>query len=266
MATATERRLRLWQDKVQTQVLVQGDGPPLVLLHGPWGPRHDGAFIARLAQTHTVYAPRHPGTTPGDPDAIYGLDDWLDLLVYHGELFDRLDLRAPAVVGYSFGGMVASELAAAMPERIGRLVLIAPLGLWRDERPVTNWMILPEDRCRQAVFADPAGEVALGFFRLPDDRDARAEAQADVTWSLACTGKFVWPIPDRGLKKRIHRIQAPTLLLWGQADGLIAPAYAQDFAAHIAGARVELLPAAGHLPHLEQPDRVAALVQAFLRE
>jgi pimeloyl-ACP methyl ester carboxylesterase len=265
MATAQPRDLRLWQDKVQTQVLVQGDGPPLVFLHGPWGQRHDGDFIDRLAATHTVYAPRPPGTTPGDPDAIYCLDDWLDLLVYYGELFDRLDLRAPAVVGYSFGGMLACELAAAMPERVGHLALLAPLGLWRDDRPVTNWMILPEDRCRPAVFADPAGEAARAFFALPDDRDARAEAQADTIWSLACTGKFVWPIPDRGLKKRLHRVRAPTLLLWGQQDGIIAPAYAQDFAAQIAGARVELLPAAGHLPHLEQPDRTAALVQAFLR-
>src|SRR5438105_14709124 len=103
---AEHRRLRLWQDKVETQVRVQGDGLPLVFLHGPWGLRADGDFVGRLARTHTVYAPLHPGTTPGDPDAIYCLDDWLDLLVYYGELFDRLDLRAPAVVGYSFGGML----------------------------------------------------------------------------------------------------------------------------------------------------------------
>jgi pimeloyl-ACP methyl ester carboxylesterase len=126
-------------------------------------------------------------------------------------------------------------------------------------------MILPEARCRQALFADPEGEVARGFFALPDDRDARADAQADMTWSLACTGKFVWPIPDRGLKKRIHRIGAPTLILWGEEDRVIAPAYAQDFAAPIRGARVELIAGAGHLPHLEQPDRVTALVHDVLR-
>jgi pimeloyl-ACP methyl ester carboxylesterase len=262
---AADRRLRLWQGKVETQVLVQGAGPPLVFLHGPWGLRADGDFIGRLAETHTVYAPKHPGTTPGDHDAIYCLHDWLDLLVYYGELFDRLELRAPAVVGYSFGGMLACELAAAMPERVGKLVLLDPIGLWRDERPVTNWMILPEDRCRAALFADPGGEAARRFFGLPDDRDARAEVQADMIWSLACTGKFVWPIPDRGLKKRIHRIGAPTLILWGQQDGVIAPSYAQDFAAPIAGARVEWIDRAGHLPHLDQPERVAALVQEFLR-
>src|SRR5438067_7315635 len=106
MAVAEEQRLRLWQGKVETQVLVRGSGPPLVFLHGPWGLRADAPFLERLARTHTVYAPKHPGTTTSDPDAIYQLADWLDLIVYYGELFDRLELRAPAVLGYSFGGLV----------------------------------------------------------------------------------------------------------------------------------------------------------------
>ena len=77
---------------------------------------------------------------------------------------------------------------------------------------------------------------------------------------------FAWPIPDRGLKKRIHRIAAPSLIIWGMADGIVAPDYAQDFAQRIANARVQLIGDAGHLPHLEQPDRVAQLVAAFLRD
>ena len=74
--------------------------------------------------THQIYAPRHPGTTPGDPDAIHQLDEWWDLVVYYGGLLNRLGLGAPALVGHSFGGMVACEIAAAMPERVKRLVLI----------------------------------------------------------------------------------------------------------------------------------------------
>ena len=99
-----ERRIRLWQDKVETQIDMNGDGPPLVFLHGPWGLRSDRDFLNRLAATHRIYAPRHPGTTPGDPDAIHQLDEWWDLVVYYGELLDRLGLGAPALVGHSFGG------------------------------------------------------------------------------------------------------------------------------------------------------------------
>jgi pimeloyl-ACP methyl ester carboxylesterase len=264
MAAVEEHRLRLWQGKVETRVEISGDGPPLVFLHGPWGVRGDRDFLAHLALAHRIYAPSHPGTTPGDPDAIHQLDEWWELVVYHGELFDRLRLDTPPLVGHSFGGILACEIAAAMPRRVTKLVLIDPLGLWRDDLPVKNWMILPEDQWRGALFADPAGAAAERFFALPTDSAARVEAQAGLIWSQACTGKFVWPIPDKGLKKRIHRIAVPTLIIWGIADQVIAAAYASEFAQRIAGARVELIDHAGHLPHLEQPQEVARLVRNFL--
>ncbi|MGA7956554.1 MAG: alpha/beta fold hydrolase, partial [Xanthobacteraceae bacterium] len=80
----------------------------------------------------------------------------------------------------------------------------------------------------------------------------------------ACTGKFVWPVADRGLDRRIHRIVAPTLILWGNADGIVAPAYAQEFARRISGAKVVLIDGAAHLPQLEQQERVVAAIGKFL--
>ncbi len=87
---------------------------------------------------------------------------------------------------------------------------------------------------------------------------------SQLVWSQACTGKFVWPIADRGFSRRAHRIAAPTLIVWGKSDGIIAAAYAQEFAKRIAGSRVEMVENAGHLPHLEQPDAVVKTVHAFL--
>lgn len=266
MAAPQERRVRLWQDRIETQVDVRGTGPPLVFLHGPWGLRTDGDFLDLLAQSHTVYAPRHPGTSHGDPDAIYELDNWWDLMVYYGELFERLDLRSPVLVGHSFGGMVACEIAAAAPVLASRLVLIDPVGLWREDIPVVNWMFVSDDHRRRLLFADPDGEPARRFFAFSQDPANRVEGLASFIWAQACTGKFVWPIPDKGLKKHIHRIGVPTLIVWGRGDGVIASAYAQEFASRIANARVELIDDAGHLPHLEQPDLVARLVGAFLDE
>jgi pimeloyl-ACP methyl ester carboxylesterase len=263
---ARVQRLRLWADRIDTDVAVEGSGPPLVYLHGPWGLPPDRAFVARLAQTHTVYAPRHPGTTPGDPDAVHRLDSWLDLVVYHGELFERLELAASVLVGHSFGGLVAAELAAALPRAVERLVLIDAVGLWRDEAPVKNWMLLSEQARKAALFADPESAAAKEFFAVPDDAPARVETLSQFIWAQACTGKFVWPIPDRGLKQRIHRIGAPTLIVWGAQDVIVPPVYAQEFARHIAGARVEMVANAGHLAHLEQPAAVAATLQRFLAQ
>lgn len=260
------RRLRLWQDRIATDVEVVGSGPPLVYLHGPWGLAPDRGFIGQLAQAHTVYAPRFPGTTPDDPEAAHALSGWLDLVVYHGELRERLQLEGPtAIVGHSFGALVAAELAAAAPGSVTKLVLIDPVGLWRDDAPVKNWMVLSEAERRPALFADAQGEAAQRFFAVPGEPAARVEALAPFIWAQACTGKFVWPIADRGLRRRIHRIAAPTLLVWGEADRIVAPLYAEEFASLIRGARVALIEKAGHLPQLEQPQATANAVLTFLK-
>jgi len=258
------RKLRLWQNRIETEVEVSGHGPPLVYLHGPWGLNPDRAFIAQLAAGHTVYAPKFPGTSHGDHAAIHTLDTWLDLVVYHGELFDRLELTAPVLAGHSFGALVAAEFAAAVPMSVGRLVLINPVGLWRDDLPVKNWMLLSQDARRRALFADPEGMAAQRFFEVPTDPAARVDTLAQFIWAQACSGKFVWPIADRGFKHRIHRVTAPTLILWGTADGIIDAAYAQEFAKRIAGARLELIDHAGHLPHLENAEAVGKTLRDFL--
>ena len=81
---------------------------------------------------------------------------------------------------------------------------------------------------------------------------------------MGVAGKFWWPIPDRGLSKRIHRVTAPTLVIWGEKDGLIDPAYAGDFARLIKNARAEVLPGAAHVPQLERFDVVAPMVAGVL--
>ena len=265
MASPITRRLRLWQDRIATDVEVAGSGPALVYLHGPWGLPPDRGFVERLSRTHTVYAPRFPGTTPDDPDAAHALSGWLDLVVYHGELFERLELDAPVcLVGHSFGALVAAEVAAAAAQSVKKLVLIDPVGLWRDDAPVKNWMVLNDAERRPSLFADPRGDAAERFFAVPADAAARVDALAPFIWAQACTGKFVWPIPDRGLRRRIHRIAAPTLVVWGERDGIAAPAYGPEFATLIRGARLEVVAKAGHLPHLERPEATANAVLSFL--
>jgi pimeloyl-ACP methyl ester carboxylesterase len=264
MSTQDLRKLALWQGRIETEIEISGSGPPLVYLHGPWGLAPDCEFVARLASSFTVYAPKFPGTTPGNHEAVHALDNWLDLVVYHGELLDKLKLSAAALIGHSFGGLVAAEIAASTPSSVSKLVLIDPVGLWRDDLPVKNWMLLSPDARRRLLFAEPEGEAARRFFEVPGDPDARVDTLTRFNWSLACTGKFVWPIADRGLKNRIHRIAAQTLIVWGEDDGIIAPAYAKEFAGRIPGARVELVAQAAHLPHLEQADTVLKAVRGFV--
>jgi len=264
MAPVELRRFKLWQDKIDTEVEVSGRGPPLLYLHGPWGLNPDRAFVARLAAARTVFAPKFPGTSRGAPNAVHELNGWHDLVVYYAELLDRLELASPALVGHSFGALLAAEIAAAAPRAVGRLVLIDPVGLWRDDHPVKNWMILRDTERAATLFAEPEGEAARRFFAVPAEPSARVDTLSQSVWAQACTGKFVWPIADRGLSRRIHRIAAPTLVVWGDADRIAAPLYADEFARRIAGARVAVIAGAGHLPHLERGEQVIEAVAKFL--
>ena len=256
--------VKAWDNQVTTRVHRQGSGQPLVFLHGAAGLTWD-PFLDGLSETFTVYAPEFPGTTPGDPDGVNPIDNLWELVLYYDELFDALGLDAPAVVGHSFGGMVAAEIAATLTRRISKLVLMGPIGLWRDDAPVPNYMTMTPEELVPLAVADPQGPVAQQLLAPADlETEAGQTAVIQATWSLACTGKFVWPIPDRGLSKRLHRITAPTLIIWGHRDNLVKPVYADEFAQRIRDSRVEVLENAAHMPHLEQTERTLALIRDFL--
>ncbi len=263
--TTHERTVPVWQDRIRFRVLSSGRGPAIVFFHGPWGLTWD-PFLEELAGSFTVHAPEHPGTTPGRPDDVYQLDGLWDLVLCYQELLDGLGLDRAAFVGHSFGAMVACELAAAYPHRVSRLALVDAVGLWRDDAPVLNWMLLNPAELPAYVFRDPEGDAARRLFAPAEDPEARAMARVQTMWAMGATGKFIWPIPDKGLKKRIHRVTAPTLLVWGKDDRLVPPVYAEEFARRIAGARVATVDQAGHASQLEQPETVARLVRDFLSE
>jgi len=261
MMVAREESLSLWREQIHPRVLIGGEGPPLVFLHGAGGLLWDG-FLDELAQSFTVYAPEFPGTSPGDYDAIKQLDDWHDLVVYHSELLDALGLRGAAVVGHSFGGMIAAEIAAANPAAVGKLALLAPLGLWRDDAPIPPWLTMNNQEMAEVFFHDP--EIAQRFMLTPEIAAAQPDILLAATWSLACVSKFTWPIPDRGLRDRLHRISSPTLLVWGDKDRLVAPVYAEDFQSGLADAQFKLVANAGHALIHERPAETVEAIVTFL--
>lgn len=263
MATVLDEELTVWQGKVTTGVRVAGDGAPLVYFHGATGLLWD-PFLDGLAESHRVYAPMHPGTDGKHPNAVRALRSVSDLVLCYAELFDGLGLEHAVLVGHSFGGMVAAEFAATYPKFVDRLVLISSLGLWRDDAPVTNWMMLDPAALLQATFADPTGPLATSLVTALGDMASDPDAIADYLWAIACTGEFVWPLPDRGLSTRMHRISAPTLVVWGRQDGIASAVYADEFGSRLVDARVEVVDAAGHVPQLEQPELVRKLVHEFL--
>jgi pimeloyl-ACP methyl ester carboxylesterase len=241
--------------------LTKGTGTPVLFLHGPFGQEWTG-FLDDLATHHRVYAPAHPGAT--EPEDLHLLDGIWDLLLYYDDLLTALGLDRVDLVGHSFGGMVAAELAATLPHRVRKLVLIDALGLWRDDAPVSDHVMVPPETQVQLLYHDAGKpEIATGL-ALPEDPEQKQAALVHRFSSIASTSHFIWPIPERGLVKRLRRVQAETLILWGQQDTLAPPIYAGEFAARITGAQVQLIAGAGHVPQVEQREQVSQRVLAFL--
>ena len=115
-----------------------------------------------------------------------------------------------------------------------------------------------------AMFHDPGSAIANELMTLPSSADAQLEAVLERTKNLSTAGKFLWPIPDKGLKKRIHRIAVPTLLLWGASDRLVSPIYGEAFLKRIQRARLILMTGAGHMLPYEKDDELVEVVTDFL--
>lgn len=258
-----KQSLQLWDGRVKLEVSSGGNGANLLYLHSVMGPAWD-PFVAHLAERHTVYAPEFPGTSPGDPYQIHAIDDLSDIVLMYEELIRRLGIDRPVLVGHGFGGMLAAELAAHFPGAFDRMVLLAPLGLWRDEEPVQSLMTAAPDEMPGLLFHDPAGDVARAVLTPPEDPEAAVLVNSQMVWSIGCTGKFLWPIPDRGLRSRLHRVTAETLIVWGGHDRLVPTGYAQDFRGLLPDAQVAIIDEAGHLPQYEQPKQTMAAIDEFL--
>lgn len=264
-AAVRDEAVEVWDGRLRLHVKVAGDGPPLLYFHPlsglAWNP-----LLSQLAMRHTVYAPEHPGTSPGDPHAISQVQTFWELLLVYEELTRALGLDRPVAVGQSFGGMVAADLAASFPRLFGKLVLLSPPGLWRDDAPIPLMEAVagPPEDLPKYLFAHPDSEAAQAAMALPADPALIPKVIAQGAWNLGCTTKFAWPIADHGLDRRLHRIGVPTLIVWGREDALVPVAYAEEFGSRIAGSQVEVIDDCGHVHQADQPERTWTAISKFL--
>ena len=244
-------RCRVWQ---------KGDGPPLGFLGGLRGLPRWTPFLDRLAERRRVVAP----SLPGFPGALghQRLDDLADWVCATLDLLEASGLEGADLVGASVGGMLAAEVAAFSHATLRRMALVAPLGLFDEREPVAD------------VFAKRASELPALFSAKPAEFAATLacpQGEDEVEWQIGqvrameAAARLLWPTCDRGLAKRLHRITAPTLLLWGSEDRIVPASYAKRFADGIAGeAQVRSIAGAGHRVDLDAPEEAAEAVLRFL--
>jgi pimeloyl-ACP methyl ester carboxylesterase len=243
------------------EMLVAGSGPPLVFLHGIDYFAQHKLFLDALTQKFHVIAPRHPGfgNSPR-PAWMRGVGD---LAYLYLDLLDRLALDEVLLVGSSFGGWLAQEIAVRSTARLGRLVLIDSLGVkfgGRDEAEIADIYALSADEVVRHTFADPAN--------APDYGQLDDAALEEVARDREAAVLYGWRpyMHNPSLTHWLHRVTVPTLILWGDQDRIVAPAYGELLAGAIPSARFATIAAAGHYPQVEQPEKVAAAIETFARE
>lgn len=252
----------------KVEVVRRGAGQPILLLHGLHDISPEAPFLSALADSGEVIAPTHPGfgDTPREPEfaTVY------DLVHHYRAVLGELGGNA-VVIGFSFGGWIAAELAAAGAP-MASLVLVSPLGVkfgGREERDIVHFFNTGPEEMMRLGWSDPAarpkGSVGVGWpltlSELGDEELARLHRSNDA-FSL-----YGWQphMFNPRLKNWLHRIDVPTLVLWGEDDGIVKTGYGRRYAASIPGAAFETIAKAGHHPELEQPQAFVRTVAAFLK-
>lgn len=252
---------RLEMRGASIEVLSRGSGRPLLFLHAEEAFEQNRPFLERLAKKHRVIAPRHPGfggsTLPPEFRTV------ADLALLYLDLMDKLELKEPIVVGSSLGGWIATEMCVYSPERIARLVLIGSLGVklgGREERDFADIYFMPDEDLRLRLYADPT--------RWSPDFSKLSETDlAIATRDRQSTALFGWRpyMHNPLLRKWLHRVRMPTLLVWGEKDGFVSPAYAKSLAAALPKAELRVVAKAGHFPQIEQLEETVGVVESFIR-
>ena len=247
----------------KVRVLEAGSGDPLVFMHGAGGLFPDNPFLDQLAEHYHVFAPEFPGFGESTDEEL--LEDMLDFTLHGWDVVNELGLSKPHIVGHSMGGMIAAEMASLAPNDVSKLVLVASAGLWIAEHPIPDIFSFLPHEFAQYLFHDRAqGEAMLTGGLDLKNPEALKEFYIGNSRRLSMAGKILFPVPNRRLSKRLYRLTAPTLLVWGKSDALISPVYAEFFKKQIASAEIVEIEQAGHMLPYEQPEEFVRAVTAFL--
>jgi len=176
-----------------------------------------------------------------------------------------LGIKRPYLVGHSMGGMIAAEMACLVPGDVSKLALVSAAGLWIDEHPLPDIFSMLPFELVDALFQDPQKGTAILTGGVDfSDMEALKTFYIANSRRLSMAGKILFPVPNRRVSKRLYRLSAPTLVLWGEGDKMIPPVYATRWAELIPQAQVVRIAGAGHMLPYEQPEASVASLVAFL--
>jgi len=245
---------------IDLEVLRRGAGRPVLLLHGMQNVDPRAPFLNMLGQHAEIIAPSHPGfgrsARPADFETVY------DLVHFYLEFLEGLPHDKVTLIGLSFGGWLAAELAVACRHRLDGLVLVDAFGIKVSNRETQDIL---------DVFNTAPSEVQRRSWHDPatwaPDLDALSDEELVIrarNWEALCLYGWNPYMYNPQLKRWLSRIAVPTLVVWGASDGIVKPSYGRAYASLIPASRFELLERAGHHPEIEQARAFVDTVAKFL--
>ncbi len=250
-------RRESFSDGLTLRIDERGSGRPILILHGGGGPLTITGLAEALSTDAYVLVPTHPGFA-GEPRPEW-FDSVDDLAITYLDLLAQLDLHDVIVVGSSLGGWIAAEMAVRDTTRLSSIVLIDAAGIEVEGHPIADVFPLTPDELSALSYHNPAA-FRIDPTTLTPERIAavRANFQALKVYDQG------QGMHDLKLRRRLVRVRIPALVVWGESDGVIDPDYGRAYAQSLPHARFELIPEAGHLPQIEQPERLLKLVEVFM--
>jgi pimeloyl-ACP methyl ester carboxylesterase len=245
-----------WRPDLPITLTESGSGRIVLLLHGGGGPFTVQSIATHLSETMHVILPTHPGWNGTERPA------WLstipDLASVYIQMLKSQGYHDVLVIGSSLGGWIASEMALRDDTHLlNGLVIIDGTGVEIPGQPIRDFYALDARGIAEYSYHDP-DRFYVDPATVPPEQAARQRANMATMRVYAGTDMY-----DQTLLARLGQIQLPTLVLWGDSDRIVTPAYGQAFAAGIPNARFSIVTDAGHLPHFEQPQATFAALDAF---
>ena len=246
----TTYRIPYAGSEIDLVVEERGEGQPFLLLHGGAGPASMARFANLLVERHQVrvITPTYPGFagTPR-PDELRIVKD---LAQVYAALLDRLGLSDVTVIGNSIGGRIAAEMALLATPQVSGIVLVDAVGIEVAGHPITDISKLTPDEVMRLSYHDPKP------FRI-DPASVTDTQRAIMAANRASLFVYAGPqMTDPSLVGRLAKIAIPTLVVWGESDGIVDTEYGRAFAAAIPGAKFLLLSGTGHVPQVETPEKL----------
>ncbi len=259
-AASTANRRTVEIDGCSVSYLRCGEGPPLLFLHGAGGVPGWLPWMETLARSFDVIAPDHPGW--GRSPTPEWFDNVHDMAYFYLDFMSALGLRDVHLAGNSIGGWIACEIAVRNTQQIATLTLISPAGLRVPGVKKFDIFLNTPEASLRAMYHDQA--LAEALIAQPKNDD-----EIDVALrNRYATARIAWQprLYDPHLAKWLHRIDRPTLVVWGESDKILPVALCDEFVRLIPRARALRLPDCGHLPHIECTGAVVDAFTSFVEE